>query len=188
MKKLTTLIAVVAIITSCGSSKKATAPNYHTSGDVEVFVPCSGSDYATDANHFRANAMGASSNMDVANQKALTSARAKLATTIESVLKSVADAYVSSYEDNAAEEFRGKFQSQARIVVNQIMKEVSIVCEKMMKGQDGQFKSYVAVEISREQIASQAADLMKKDSKLRTDFEYDRYQKIFKKEMSNYKE
>ncbi len=172
------------IFSSCGSSKKGAKPNYHSKGDIEIDVPCTGPEYRTNKDFFRANASGISNNMDVANQKAQTSARAKLAANIESKIKAVSDTYASSYEQNTAETYRGKFQSLIRTVVNQTLQNSSIICEKTMKGTDGQFKSYVAVEVSKESLNNKIIEQINNDSKLRTDFEYERFKKIFKEEMS----
>ncbi len=178
--KLLGLLFLVAAMTSCGSSKEAVTG---LEGDVEVIVPCSGPEFLTSAEYFRASAMGFSNSMEIASQKAMSSARAKLASAIEVAVKSVTDNYLSSYEENQKEEARGRFQSLSREVVSQKLTGVRVICQKTMRAPDGQYKCYVAIELAGNEISSAMQDRISDDSKLRTDFEYKKFEEIFNKEM-----
>lgn len=174
-------LAVMAFV-SCGSSKAVVAPT--PTDDVEVVVPCSGIEYMTSAEYFRANAMGVSNSLEIAGQKAMSAARSKLAAAIETTVKTVTDNYISSYEENDKEEARGRFQSLSREVVNQKLNGVRVICQKTMKSPDGQYKSYVAIELSGSDIVNAMKSRISDDSKLRTDFEYKKFEETFNKEMA----
>ena len=64
--------------------------------DVEINVPCSGPEFQTNKEYFRASSMGLSTDMSIAKKKAMTEARAEIATAINAKVKSVTDSYVSS--------------------------------------------------------------------------------------------
>lgn len=81
----------------------------------------------------RASAMGISNSQEIASQKAMTAARAKLAAAIQTTVKTVTDNHASSYEAGQQEEAKGRFQSLTREVVNQTLNGVKVICQKMMK-------------------------------------------------------
>ncbi len=187
MKKITKLLAMLLVlvsVASCGASKKA--KKAAVEGDTEIIIPCSGTEFTTDNKYFRANAMGISHSLEIASQKALTAARAKLAASIQTTVKTVTDNYISSYEDNASEEARSRYQSMIREVVNFQLNGTKVICQKTMKSTEGQYKCYVAIELSGEELAASFSDKVSKDSKLRTDFEYEKFKQEWEKEMSAY--
>lgn len=183
---LASLVAFVGIsTTSCKTQQQVQATPVQQSQDVEVFVPCQGQEYSTSAEYFRANAMGLSNSMEIASQKAMTAARSKLAAAIETTVKTVTDQYISSYEENQKEEARGRMQSLTREVVNQKLNGIRVICSKTMQSQDGQYKCYVAIELAGNEITNAMNNKISNDSKLRTDYEYQKFQEIFEQEMNN---
>lgn len=172
-------LVVVALATvSCGGSKEVT-----TSQEQVIVVPCSGLEFTTSAEYFRANAVGVSNSLEIASQKAMTTARAKLSASIETTVKTVTDNYLSSYEENASEEARGRFQSLTREVVNQKLTGVRVICQQTTKTTDGKFNSYVAIELAGDELVKGIQSSVENDSKLRTDYEYQKFEKIFDEEM-----
>ncbi len=168
---------------SCGSSKKVVAVD--PTGGVEVAVPFSEPEYQSDDTHFRANAMGFSNNLEIANNKALAAARAKLASYIETVLDATTDNYLSSYEENMQEQARARYQSLSRSVVSQTLVGVKVIGQKTTKNPDGVYNHYVAIELPVEAVVKRVQKGVSDDSKLRTDFEYEKYKSIFEQEMAN---
>ena len=61
---------------------------------------------------------------------------------------------------------------------------------KMMKAKvviktpDGKYKVYVSLELAGEEIMNAMANRIKNDDKLRIDFEYEKFKKVFEEEMS----
>ena len=72
-----------------------------------------------------------------------------------------------------------------RIVVNEKLTGTRVICEKMMKTPDGKYKAYVAIELAGEEIAKAMDSRIKSDEKLRIDYEYEKFKKVFDEEMSN---
>ena len=185
MKKISLLGAslfIIAVMTSCGSSKPAVQPVQQPTvqQDVEINVPCSGPEFQTNKEYFRASAMGLSTDMSIAKKKAMTDARAEIATAIGAKVKSVTDSYVSSYQQGENDESKSRYQSLTRTVVEQELSGTRVICEKTMKTPD----VYVSLELAGQEIMDAMANRIKNDEKLRIDFEYEKFKKVFEEEMS----
>jgi hypothetical protein len=48
----------------------------------------------------------------------------------------------------------------------------------------GRYKTYVAIELSAQQLAENYKKRIQADSALRADFDYERFREVFEKEMS----
>ncbi len=182
MKKHLQLLSIlsIAILTFGCKSKTGLA-----SSEVEVNVHCTGKEYQSDKSALRSSAVGMSADMMTAKNKSLSMARANLATQMETTLKRVTANYVSSYQTGADEEQKGRYDDMFREVTNQSIQGSRTICEKITKDtKTGQYRAYVCVEVSSESIMSATKNKVSNDAKLRTDFEYERFKKIYEEEMS----
>ena len=181
MKKLNYISLVVliaaAIIAGCKGKEKAPA------GEKEVVVPCSGSEYFTTAKFFRANSIGESQDQVTSKKKALTNARNELAQAINTTVKTVTDNYVNSREMNNKEEVEERFESLNREIVDQTLSGIVTKCEKLMKTGQGTYKTYVAIELSAEELVSKYNERLSKDERLKIDYDYEKFKETFEKEM-----
>jgi hypothetical protein len=174
-------IASIALLTSCGGSKPAVAQNV----EIDIDVPCSGPEFQTNKEYFRASAMGLSTDMSTAKKKANITARSEIAGAISSRLKVVTDNYASSYQVGEQEEAKSRFQELARSVVDQQLEGVRVICEKTRKDTaSGNYKVYMSIELSGKEIMEAMTTRIKNDEKLRIDFEYEKFKKVFEEEMA----
>lgn len=182
-KALSLLMAamIVMAFSQCKSSKKAVSPA--AMGEVLIEQHCSGKDYFSDKDYFRGNAVGESLDQNVSKQKALTNARTQLAQQIELTLKNVTDAYIKSAEFNNTEDLEERFESLSREVTNQKLGGTRVICEKMTVTTDNNYKTYIAVELSGDEMAKALGQRLSDDQKLRIDFNYERFKKTFEEEM-----
>lgn len=185
MKKIVIFAMTALVAVSCASKKQAssTANAPVNKGDVEVFIPCSGSEFLSDKTTFRASGEGYSNSMTTAKDKALQVARARLATSIELTMKRVIDSYASSYESGVNEESKSKYQEISRTIVNRQLQGCVPICEKIMKTAEGAFRAYVAVELGGPEIIEAVSNSVKSDDKLRIDYEYEKFKEVFNAEM-----
>jgi hypothetical protein len=190
MKKLTyssfVLLALAAVlIVGCKSKEKA---KNDVKGEVEVVVPCSGPDFFTTAKFFRANSIGESQDQVTSKKKALTNARNELAQAIQTTVKTVTDNYVNSREMNNKEEVEERFESLNREVVEQTISGVRTLCEKLMKTEAGTYKTYVAIELSADELVAKYNERLSKDERLKIDYDYEKFKETFDKEMEKMKQ
>ena len=184
MKKslLTNLLALSVIgvfVIGCKGSKDVAAPK----GEVEVIVPCSGPDYFTTNKVFRSNSIGESSDQVTSKKKALANARNEMAASIQTTVKTVTDNYVNSREFNNKEEIEEKFESLNREVVNQKLSGIRTICEKLVRTQEGRYKTYIAIELSADELVSEYNERLSKDDRLKIDYDYEKFKETFDAEM-----
>jgi hypothetical protein len=186
LKAITFSLAVVAIALSswqCGSSKKAVNP-VTTGEETRIEQFCTGPDFRSDNDYFRANAVGESMDQNVSKQKALTNARTLLAQQIEVTVKNVTDNYIKAAEMDNVEGVEERIEGMSREVTNQKLNGTRIICEELTKTKDGNYKTYLAIELSGDEIATAMQQRLSNDDKLRIDFDYEKFKKTFEEEMS----
>lgn len=182
MKKFTNLsltAVAMAIVLMVGCKGKEKLPK----GETEVNVPCSGPDYFTTSKFFRANSIGESQDQVTSKKKALTNARNELAQAINTTVKTVTDNYVNSREMNNKEEVEERFESLNREVVNQTLSGIRTLCEKLVRTEQGTYKTYIALELSADELVSKYNERLSKDERLKIDYDYEKFKETFEKEM-----
>ncbi len=182
MKRIVLVLAVAGLLgVSC--SKKVTVPQ----GETEVIVPCSGPEYRTNNKYLRASAVGLSGDMNMAKKKALTEVSAQLASSMNQLVERVAINYGNSYQVGEIEEGKSKFEDMAKIVVKEKLSGLRIICEKAMRTSEGKYKVYVAAELAGDElmegINSKVSKSLSNDTKLRIDYDYEKFKKVFEEEM-----
>jgi len=186
MKKLTysslmlVVFAAFLILEGCGSKKKSNTP---PKGEVEVVVPCSGPDFFTTAKAFRANSIGESQDQVTSKKKALANARAELAASLQTTVKAVTDNYTNSREMNNKEEVEERFEQLNREIVDQKLTGLRTICEKLMKTENGTYKTYIAIELSADELVASYNERLSKDERLKIDYDYEKFKETFEKEM-----
>lgn len=174
-------------MTACKSKKKAAeaAKDAPPAGEVEVKVMCSGPEFFTDNKVFRANALGESMDQATAKKKAMSNARADLAASINTRVKAVIDNYVNSRESQNREEIGERYEALAREVVDQQLTGTKTICEKMMQvPASGNYKAYVAIELSAQELLAAYNERLTSDERLRIDYDYEKFKETFESEMN----
>jgi len=182
MKKLsysTLMLIALGGVYVIGCKSKEKTPK----GETEVVVPCSGSQYFTDNKAFRANSIGESLDLVTSKKKALANARAELAASIQTTVKAVTDNYVNSREMNNKEQVEERFEQLNREIINQQLTGLKTICEKQTKSNEGSYKTYIAIELSAEELVSKYNERLSKDDRLRIDYDYEKFKETFDKEM-----
>jgi hypothetical protein len=171
-------------MTACKSKKKAAEQPKLPAGEVEVIIPCSGPEFFTNDKVFRANNLGESLDQATAKKKAMSNARADLAQAINTTVKGVVDNYVNSREMNNREEVGERYESLMREVVDQKLTGVKTICEKQMRDTaTGNYKTYVAIELSAQDLLSAYNERLSSDERLRIDYDYEKFKQTFEQEM-----
>ena len=180
LMRLSSVLAIVAAVMISGCKSKQPMPE----GEKEVVVPCSGPDYFTNKEVFRANSIGESMDQVTSKKKALTNARNELAQSIQTTVKTVTDNYTNSREMNRREELEQRFEQLNREVVDQTLQGVRTICEKLVQTKEGNYKTYVAIELSADELVKQYNERLSKDERLKIDYDYEKFKQTFDEEMA----
>ncbi len=165
---------------SCKSKEKV-ATNTEV-GQILEDMPCE-KDGRSDKNYFRAFSMATSSDLSLSKEKALLLAKQRLVTLIQSNTKSVTDRYVNEREVGSASEFEQKFENLTREVADQTISNIVVACEKSSVMPDKKYRSFIAIEVSKEDLLNGMNDRISKDAKLQVDYDKKKYEEIFNQEM-----
>ena len=176
------LMASAISLTSC-KNKKETVKQ---AGEVEIIIPCSGEEYFSNKKYFRANAVGESLDQMTSKKKALSNAKSQLAGDIQTTMKVVGDNYVKSSEFNNTEEVLERFEENARTVVNQQLSGLKTICEKLTRTPEGKYKTYIAIELSGDELLNAYNETLSKDQNLKIDYNYEKFKETFDKEMEKF--
>jgi len=172
-------VVMSGAFTSCKSSKEVS--NVKNETVIEVY--CSGPEYRSDKNNFRANSIGESSDQVVARKKAMSNVKADLAGLIQTVIKGTTDNYTNSREFNNVEEVEERFETLTREVINQQLNNVKVICEKQTITNQGRYKTYIAIEMGVDALEEALKNKLSKDQRLKVDYDYEKYKDTFDKEM-----
>lgn len=188
MKKLVSKTATIAmsalltltLTTSCGGSKTATG-----GGMKMIEMPCHGTEFQSDKEHFRFSDFAESTDYSLAKDKAYNRVKTGLAGMISTKVKAMTDNYVKNYVQDGGEEVKNRYESISRQVINQQLNGLRVICEKAGEI-DGKYRYFICMELTGDDILNDLAKKISDDSKLRTDFEYEKFKNEFSKEMENF--
>jgi len=165
---------------SC-KSKKTVASNSEV-GQILEDLPCETAG-KSDKKFFRAFSMATSSDLSLSKEKALLLAKQRLVTLIQSNTKSVTDRYVNESELGSASEFEQKFENLTREVADEKISNIVVACEKSSVLPDKKYRSFVAIEVSKEDLLNEMNNRISKNAKLQIDYDKKKYEEIFNQEM-----
>ncbi|MBX2943103.1 MAG: LPP20 family lipoprotein [Cyclobacteriaceae bacterium] len=175
----------LTLIFSCRSTQNQTTVEQPSlsKGEEEVIIPCSGPEYFTDGEVFRANSIGESIDLSVSKRKAMTNARSQLAASIQTTVRMVTDNYVKSTENNNQEEIEERFESLNREVVSQELRGIRKICERYYRTTEGKYRTYVAIELSAQELVDAYYQRLQNSASLTIDFNYEKFKKALETEM-----
>ena len=175
--------SLIFILPGCKSSKTATSAS-KVPDEQEVVRLCYGPEYQSNKEKFRVSATGESMDQMMSEKKAVTEARSKLAAQIETLVKTVTDNYGKSGELNKKEELMKRYETLSREVVNQKLTGTIEICNKQTKTKDGNYKTYVAIELAGNEVLAGLNNKLSNDEMLKVDYNYEKFKKTFEEEMN----
>lgn len=174
---------IVAFLLSGLNACKTKPPQTTPTNEVEVIVPCSGTEYFSSGNIFRSNSIGESKDQVVSKKKALSNARADLAAQVEATVKAVTDNYINAREYENKEEIEERFESLNREIVNQELRGTKVICEKQTQTVTGSYKTYIALELDPNLVLASYNERISNDERLKIDYDYEKFKQTFNEEM-----
>lgn len=156
-------------------------------GEVLINEYCAGPEYFSSDEFFRSNGLGESMDQATARKRAMSNARADLASSISTTVKGTIDNYVNSREFNNREEVEERFEGLTREVINQQLNGVKTICQKAVRvTANGNYKYYVALELSGQDMLGAMNQRLSQDERLRIDYDYEQFKQTFEQEMQNF--
>ena len=187
MKRTFIYISFSALfLLSCNMSKNSANPK--PAGETLIESYCSGDEYLNSKDYFRSTGIGESMDQMTANKKARSNAQSELAKTIKSIMQIVGDNYVKSSEVNNKEELTETFQEMSRTIVDQELIGAVKICEKYTKTAEGNYKCYMALELSGSDILSKYNEKLSSDDQIKADYNYETFKETFDEEMKKLEE
>lgn len=179
------VLALSFVLASCSSTRKVAKKS--PTGETLVNVYCSGPQYESDAEAFRATSMGESMDQAISQKLALNNARTVLASEIKDVVQSTLDNYAKQQVHNKDAELEKNFQSLSREIVDQELVGTRTVCEKVTKTTAGNYKTYIAIELANNKVLSSLNNRLSQDTQLKIDYDYTKFKKQFDQAIQNAK-
>lgn len=179
----TFLLVLIAGISfaACKKNKEVQAP----AGEVLINEYCTGDEFFSDNKYFRATGLGESMDQATARKKAFSNARADLASAVQTTIKGTIDNYVNSREMNNVEQVEERFEGLTREVISQELSGTKTICQKAVQVQsNGNYKYYVAIELSGQDLITKMNERLAKDDALKIDYDYEKFKETFESEMN----
>jgi hypothetical protein len=181
----TLILGIGVTFTSCKKKPIEKTP----AGEVTILEKCTGQQYFSDKNTFRATATGESMDRETAKKKARSNANAELAKTIKVTMKIVGDNYVNSSEFNNKEEVTETFNEMSRTVVDQELQGAMKICDELTQNTTtGNYVAYIAIELSGTKLADSYNDKLSKDERIKAEYNYEKFKETFEEEMRKLEE
>lgn len=179
------ILAAGLALGACKKKEEVQAP----AGEVLINEYCAGPEYFSNDEFFRSNGLGESMDQATAKKKAFSNARADLASAINTTIQGTIDNYVNSREFNNREEVEERFEGLTREVLDQELTGTKTICQKAVKvTETGNYKYYVAIELSGQDLIGAMNERLSQDERLRIDYDYEQFKETFEKEMEKLKE
>ena len=93
------------------------------------------------------------------------------------------DNYVNSSSFNNKEEVTETFNDLARTVVDQQLSGAITACDRLTQKADGNYVSYIAIELSGADLVSKYNERLSQDERIRAEYNYEKFKETFEAEM-----
>ncbi len=181
-------LALTAItFTGCKSSQVATqATTQEQLGNKEVVLPCAGFDRDTEE-YFAGMGIGENVNMQNARLAALNGAKQMINAKIGGLAKGISTDYSRTMSGNAVQQdVQGVVEREITQVIERMLNDAEQTCEKMYQTQNGTYQSFIAIRISKKELAQKTASALGENEKLETLFSREQFRKWAEEYLKNY--
>ncbi|WP_196884972.1 hypothetical protein [Aureivirga sp. CE67] len=183
MRKTITRISIFSILLASFAACKSTPKAVNQPGEVEIIVHCSGPDYYSTDKFIRGNSIGESSDMTLSKKKSRNNTLQELSSKISTTVKAVIDNYEKSVETASGEDIEKRYEALTREVINQNISGYRTICEKVTKTKEGKYKTYLAYEISIDNLINPLIKKLNKDEHIKVDYDYEKFKETFEEEL-----
>ena len=188
MKKQNYLFAIIAtILISCGSTNPANLQSSAGNEFKEVNDPLSDKQFKSDKDFLRARGVSDSPDEQTAEDKARIAAMATLGGYIKTKLSKAAERYVNEKQVSKSQEFSADFNQNIVASFQITLTDVEEVATKKFRSNDGTYKFYIVLAISKEKLLDGVNKSISRDAKLQLLYDKTKFKETFEKEMAELK-
>lgn len=186
--KINVLVMGLALTTlmlaGCGSSKQT----MQDMGNKEIELPCAGFDRDT-KDYFTGMGIGENVNMQNARTVAFDAAKGMLLRKVGGMAKGLSTSYSKTMSGNVAQDDVARIvEGEIALVVEHMLNDAEMTCEKMYQTPAGTYQSHVAIRISKEEVAKNASKNLSENDKLRMEYDRERFRKFAEEYMKGLNE
>lgn len=190
MNKITTtaaaLLAILSIAsTSCGSARKAAMEQAATQEEVlgsKLAKPLDAPEYRTDSEFWRAVSNAISPDLALSKEIAATAAREELSASLEAYVQYLNERYATNEDNSGDAESLSDFKRLSRTAAKQTLLNSTIKAEETFV-KDGQYNTFVCVEISKAEYRQRLQELYEKEAKAAAKLTREEFTKLFEEVM-----
>jgi len=180
--------ATTALVLSGCKGGKDTSSTPETRGEVRIVEYCSGPEFLTNGEYFRASATGTSPQREIAKKIARQNAEATLARAVEATVEIVAENQATQLGFGTTEEATSKFNELSRTIVNKKLTGAITICQELTMTEDKKYIAYLAIELSGGELANAYVQGLKQEERIRAEYNYDQFKEACEEVMSNCRE
>ena len=171
-------------VASCGSEKQATSPastsatqNQPKQEEVIVEIPCIDASY-DDQDYYRELGIGTALNPQMARKAAVKAAQSMIREKLNGITKGLSTDYSRNVSGNSStDKMQEIVESEINNVINKMLNDAEKTCETLTKLDDGNYRAYYAIQISKKDIVNKAIDSLSKNEDIELMFNRDQFRK-----------
>ncbi len=167
-----TIVAMATALTCCSANKKTKA----NKGEQEIVQLCS---YSTDETTFYGNGVAESTDMQMAKDKATTSARAEISATLNIAVEN----FVKRYRTDTNDTLDQKTEDRLQTLTIQTLANSTVCCERVVRAENGKYRAYVSVALPKTVVADAAKRAMAEQKEATLDDRASAFDKIVEQEI-----
>ena len=164
-------------LTGCKGNKD-TASTPVSRGEVRIVEYCSGPEFLTNGEFFRASATGTSPQREIAKKIARQNAEATLARAVEATVEIVAENQATQLGFGTKEEATSKFNELSRTIVNKKLTGAVTICQELTMTEEKKYIAYLAIELSGGQLADAYVEGLQQEERIRAEYNYDQFKDV----------
>lgn len=177
---LKSLFIALLTISLFGCGPKISTPK----GQINIEIPCSGSDFMSSKSFIRSSSEGLSNNTKGAVLSAEKTAVRRLQEKIQLLIESVGENYESNVIDGQKPSYSETVQNISRTISKGVLSNVKTICSKTTQDiQTSMYKHYTCIEISSEILIKKVEDNLSREARLDIESNRDKFRKIFNEEL-----
>lgn len=146
MKRMLLCATTALILGGCATTKRMASKGV----EQEIVTHCDPAQFPSTPEYYRASDLGQSKDISLARRLAINKAKARLASDIQTDLKSNTDQYTEQLRDEKNSNFAESFAEEISLVVSASLEEVETICSKLTKNsRTDEYTAYVTIQVSR---------------------------------------